>query len=76
MPCNHLRDLLKEEKIIIERHFGEFMNRKHVGDGNEAKKQFIKEYGWIMREMYCDLCPDKKNCDAYEETKKGNSIPK
>ena len=76
MPCIHLKELLKEERSVIERHLEEFMANKNIGEGNKAKGEFIKEYGWIMREMYCDFCPDKENCDAYEETKHNNSIPK
>ncbi len=76
MPCTHLKELLKEEGEVIKRHLEEFMDHKHIEKDTEAKKEFIGEYGWVMREMYCDLCPDKKGCDAYEETKKGNSIPK
>jgi len=75
MPCTHLKELLKEEAEVITRHLEEFMGHKHIGDGDKAKSEFIKEYGWIMREMYCDFCPDKEGCDAYEETKRKNSIP-
>jgi len=75
MPCTHLRELLKEERSVIERHLKEFMAHKNIEDCTQAKEGFIKEYGWIMREMYCDLCPDKESCDTYKEAKKNNSIP-
>jgi len=76
MPCIHLKDLLKEEAEVITRHLEEFMTNFNLEDDSEAKNEFIMKYGWIMREMYCDLCPDKKDCDAYGKMKKNNSIPK
>ena len=75
MPCTHLKGLLEEEANVIKRHLEEFMKHKNIRDSTQAKEELIHKYGWIMREMYCDFCPDKKDCDAYENIRKKNSIP-
>ncbi len=67
MTCTHLKELVLEEENIIKRHMDEYMKSKNIKDVTEAKIKFVEEYGWIMKEIYCDLCPDNKTCGAYRE---------
>lgn len=73
MPCKHLRELLLEEGNIIKRHLEEYKECKQLSNLTEAKIKFVEEYGWIMREIFCDLCSENKNCKIYKELlKKSN----
>ena len=64
--CNHLEDFLKEQRVIIARHVEKHKYFHKIIDKEEAINDFIKDYGWIMREMYCDkLCPNI-DCEIYK----------
>lgn len=70
MHCKYLKELVSEERNIIERHLEEYKECKHIGNATEAKIKFVEEYGWIMREIFCDLCLENKNCKIYKKLMK------
>jgi len=65
--CRHLEDLLKQQVKIIERHIDKHKWYKGIARKEEALQDFVDKYGWILREAYCDLCPENNNCQAYED---------
>jgi len=65
MSCKYLENLLSEERNLIKRHLEEYKKNKKIEDFTEAKINFIKDYGWIIREVFCDLCLEK-NCKEYK----------
>ena len=75
--CIRLSELLKTEKEIIKRHIDEFKWYRQIPDINEGIISFIKEYGWIIREMYCShICTEKDNCTTYLEMLKNHNKEK
>ena len=61
--CNELENLLKTEKYIIKKHIDEHKWFKHIKDKEEGIIDFINEYGWLMKEMYCKyVCKENKQC--------------
>ena len=61
--CCHLHEVVKAEMEIIAEHLENHKWFKHIGNDNDAIADFIKDYGWLMREMYCNYaCPDKEEC--------------
>jgi len=62
--CEKLKELLEAELRVIGNHIDDHKWFQHIDDENEGVKDFIKKYGWIMREMYCGFaCPDRENCE-------------
>ena len=61
--CDCLADFMKAQRDIISRHLEEHKYLRHIADREEAVSTFIKDYGWLMREMYCTkICSKKDNC--------------
>lgn len=66
--CKHLEDLLKAEIPLIKRHLEKHKWYKHIENSEEATADFIKNYGFIMREMYCsNICINKDGCELIKE---------
>ena len=65
--CNHLEELMKEQRLIIERHIDKHKYYLHTDDRNKAVLDFIGQYRFIIREAFCDLCLESKTCEAYKE---------
>jgi hypothetical protein len=65
--CKHLEELMKEHVKIIERHIQKHKWYKMISDKDRAVEDFIDKYAFIMREMYCDLCPENNECEAYSK---------
>ena len=61
--CQHLRELLDAETEVIKKHISNHKWFNHIPSENEGIMDFIKKYGWIMREMYCNYaCQDRGRC--------------
>ena len=61
--CDHLKEFLGLEKEIILRHIKAHKWFRHIGDYNEGVADFIENYGWLMRDMYCtSICQYRKEC--------------
>jgi hypothetical protein len=66
--CTKLTELLKAEKSIIKRHVKEHKWYRKIPDETIGVIDFIKEFGWLMREMYCDnVCPERETCQVYKK---------
>ena len=66
--CKHLREFVDVEISVIKRHLNDHKWFNHIDDENDAVKDFIDKYGWLMREMYCKhICEDKEDCDCSED---------
>ena len=65
--CNHLEELMNEHRIIIERHVDKHKYYQHINDKNQAVIDFLDKYRFIIREAFCDLCPESTTCEAYKE---------
>lgn len=65
MGCNRLKELLKEETEIIKRHIDEHAYFQGIENKEDAVRDFIDKYAFIMREAYCDLCQETKTCEYY-----------
>lgn len=64
MECNHLQELAVAEIDVIKRHLKEHKWFQHIANDEDAIRDFIEKYGWLMREMYCEYaCPDRDKCN-------------
>ena len=61
--CKRIKDVLDAQIDIIERHVDQHKWFQHIEDRNEAIRDFIEKYGFIMREFYCSrICEERFNC--------------
>ena len=52
---------MKTQLEVIGRHLEEHKYLRRIKDRNEALDSFIKDYGWLIRELYCTKICDKRN---------------
>ena len=61
--CRRLKEIIEAQIDIIERHVDDHKWFQQIEDRNEAIKDFIEKYGFIMREFYCSrMCEERFNC--------------
>ncbi len=61
--CSRLKDILEAQIDIIERHVDDHKWFQQIEDRNEAVRDFVEKYGFIMREFYCSrICEERFNC--------------
>ncbi len=61
--CSRIKDILDAQIDIIERHVDQHKWFQQIEDRNEAIRDFIEKYGFIMREFYCSrICEDRFDC--------------
>ena len=65
--CKHLEALAVVQTRVIKRHIQKHMYYKGMDNPNQAIADFIENYLWIVREVFCDLCYDSKRCMAYQD---------
>lgn len=54
---------MKTQLEVVRRHLDEHRYLRHIDDKNVALDSFIKDYGWLIREMYCTTaCPHRVGC--------------
>jgi hypothetical protein len=64
--CKNLYKIINETLDIAGRHLDEHMY--YTGLNNkEALQDFVDKYSFIVKETYCDLCEDNKNCEEYKD---------
>lgn len=62
--CTRIKDILDAQRDIIERHVDQHKWFQHIQDREEAIRDFIEKYGFIMREFYCSrICQERFNCE-------------
>ena len=62
--CTHLQDILEAQRDIIERHVDQHKWFQQINNKEEAIRDFIEKYGFIMREFYCSrICGDRFKCE-------------
>ena len=61
--CSRLKEILEAQIDIIERHVDDHKWFLQIEDRNEAVRDFIEKYGFIMREFYCSrICEERFAC--------------
>lgn len=61
--CKHLQEILDAQKDIIERHVDQHKWFQQIEKREEAVRDFVEKYGFIMREFYCSrICHDRFDC--------------
>ena len=71
--CLHYRELMTEQKKVVARHLRKYEHNhfKNLQDVNSEAIDFINKFAGIMREVYCDLCGDNKDCRIYKKDLEG-----
>ena len=66
--CSRIKDILEAQIDIIERHVDDHKWFQQIEDRNEAIRDFIEKYGFIMREFYCSrVCEKRFGCLLAEQ---------
>ena len=61
--CSRLKEILEAQIDIIGRHVDDHKWFLQIDDRNEATRDFIEKYGFIMREFYCSrICEERFAC--------------
>jgi hypothetical protein len=76
MSCSQIRELLKVELSIIQKHLDEHKWFQHIEDKNMAVNDFIEKYAWLMKEMYCNFSCKKENCELRKTEYKLSDLKK
>ncbi|HPM74157.1 MAG TPA: hypothetical protein PLA71_00360 [Saccharofermentans sp.] len=51
----------------MKRHLSEHKWFRGIESDDAALRDFVANFGWIMREMYClSACPDRDKCEICE----------
>jgi hypothetical protein len=59
---------MKAQMDVISKHLDEHKYLRNMDDKGEALQSFIKDYGWLIREMYCTrICGKKDNCEISQQ---------
>jgi hypothetical protein len=75
--CECLKDFLKMETDVIQKHLEEHKWLRHLEDKNEAVSSFVADYGWLVRELYCTrICDKRADCKIAEELSKDGDLLK
>ena len=69
--CVHLSEFLRVERAIIQKHIDQHKWCRKIPDYNEGVADFIDEFGWLMREMYCGhVCEHRCECEMAQQFRK------
>ena len=59
---------MKAQLEVIARHLDEHKYLRNIAGREEAVESFIKDYGWLIREMYCTkICDIREGCQIATE---------
>ena len=62
--CRHLQDILASQIELIERHVDQHKWFQGIENRDQAVRDFVDKYGFIMREFYCSrICEDRFECE-------------
>ena len=78
VSCQHLREFMKTQLEVVRRHLDEHKYLRKIEDKDEALDSFIKDYGWLIREMYCTkVCEKREGCEiASQMSSSGDLLSK
>jgi hypothetical protein len=61
--CVKLADLLKAQEFLIRKNVPTHKWLRHIADNEEGIVDFINNYGWFFRQIYCGFaCPERLGC--------------
>ena len=64
VSCQRLSEFMKAQLEVVRKHLDEHKYLRRIEDSNEALDSFIKDYGWLIREMYCaKICSIRDGCE-------------
>ncbi len=68
--CRNIREILDAQLDIIERHIEQHKWFRHIDNTEDAVRDFIEKYGFIMRELYCSrICDKRFDCEYAKQFK-------
>jgi len=69
--CIHLQQFMECQIEIMRDNIDGHKWFNGIPNENEAYADFIKKYGWLIREMYCGkICQNSSDCNIYKEMMK------
>lgn len=75
VSCKQLDKFMKAQLEVVKRHLSEHKYLRKIGDSNEALESFIKDYGWLIRELYCTkICNMRDECQIAEELSQSGDL--
>lgn len=74
--CVKLAVLMECQRDVIERHIDEHKWFKHIPDKDRGIMDFIRQYAWLMREMYCGYaCEERNKCEIARKIREKKTGP-
>jgi len=68
--CPHLEEILTADEIIARHNLDNHKWFRHIQDDEEAKKDFIYNFGGLIEQMLCAYsCKDKSSCSHAKKYK-------
>ena len=62
--CECLSEFMKTQLDVVSKHIDEHKYLRSMADKDEALQSFIKDYGWLIRELYCTrICEKRRECE-------------
>ena len=66
--CECLSDFMKTQMDVVSKHIEEHRYLRSMDDRQQALESFIKDYGWLIREMYCvSICGKRNECEISQQ---------
>ena len=66
--CVCLSDIMRAQIALIRKHIDDYKWYRGISDENQGITSFISEYAQLMRDCYCKLCENSKNCKLKANT--------
>jgi hypothetical protein len=61
--CEKLREFVDVQVDVIQRHLDRHKWYRGISDSNAGLSDFVQEYGWLMRDLYCHhICEFSDSC--------------
>ena len=62
--CKHLMEFNIAQLTVIKKHLDKHKWFKGIEDKNLAIVDFINSYAFVMRDIYCETCNCKNQCEV------------
>ena len=66
---------MKAQLEVVRKHLDEHKYLRRIDNSNEALESFIKDYGWLIREMHCSkICSIRDGCEIATQMSRSGDL--
>jgi len=74
--CEKLREFVGVQIDVIKRHLDRHKWYRGIADSNAGLSDFVQEYGWLMRDLYCHhICEFSESCVLGDQVNEPHNEP-